>query len=222
MNDTATATPSKSASKARPKADPRQHPVAGRLKGKTVAILATDGFERSELLDPRQALENEGALTEVIAPTTDPIKAWKHGQWAEEIGVDLALDAADPARYDALVLPGGTLNADNLRLEPRAVEFVKAFFERHKPVAAICHGPWLLVEADVCKSRRLTSWPSLRTDIRNAGGEWVDEEVVEDDQLVTSRKPGDLPAFNARLVELIANDCVEARVKIKVAAPDVS
>lgn len=206
----------------KPKADPREHDAPGRLHGKTVAILATNGFEQSELLEPRKALENEGATTQVIAPKADPIKGWKHGAWTGEIEVDLTLDDADPARFDALVLPGGTLNADKMRLEPRAVEFVKSFFERNKPVAAICHGPWLLVEADVCRSRRLTSWPSLRTDIRNAGGDWVDEEVVEDDRLVTSRKPDDLPAFNERMIETIANDAVEPRVKVKVGAPDVS
>ncbi|HKY92960.1 MAG TPA: type 1 glutamine amidotransferase domain-containing protein [Nevskiaceae bacterium] len=214
MNDTATA------AKTRPRHDPRA--TGGRLHGKTVAILATDGYERSELRDPKEALEAEGAIAEVISPKSGAIKAWKHGDWADEIHVDHTLAEADPARYDALVLPGGTINADHLRANASAVEFVKAFFERHKPVGAICHAPWLLVEADVCKSRRLTSWPSLKTDVRNAGGDWVDEEVVRDDQLVTSRKPDDLPAFNASLVELVANDSVEPRVKVKVAAPDVS
>ena len=213
MNDLATPA-------TKPRQDPRTH--AQRLQGKTVAILATHGYERSELRDPKQALEQAGAVTEVIAPKAGPIKAWKGGEWADTIDVDVALADADPARYDALVLPGGTLNADKLRLEPAAVEFVKAFFERHKPVAAICHGPWLLVEADVCRSRTLTSWPSIKSDVRNAGGEWVDEEVVRDDQLVTSRKPDDLPAFNACLIDLIAGDAVETRVKLKVGAPDVS
>jgi protease I len=216
MNDTAPET----ATKARPRHDPRDR--TGRLKGKTVAILATEGYERSELRDPKQALEAEGATTEVIAPHAGPIKSWTHGDWGDTIDADLAVADADPARYDALVLPGGTINADHLRANGRAVEFVKAFFERHKPVAAICHGPWLLVEADVCKSRKLTSWPSLKTDIRNAGGEWVDEAVVRDDQLVTSRKPDDLPAFNACFIDVLASDKVEARVKVKVAPPDVS
>lgn len=214
-----TTTAPSATSKARPRHDPREK--TGRLHGKTVAILATDGYERSELRDPKQALEDEGAVTEVIAPHGGPIKAWKHGDWADTIDADLALPDADPARYDALVLPGGTISADHLRANRHAVEFVKAFFERHKPVAAICHGPWLLVEADVCKSRRLTSWPSLKTDVRNAGGDWVDEAVVQDDQLVTSRKPDDLPAFNACLIDLVARDAVEPRVKVKVAAPDV-
>jgi protease I len=213
MNDTVIDTTT------RPRSDPRRH--NGRLKGKTVAILATNGYERSELREPKRALEGEGAITEVIAPKAVPIKSWKNGNWADEIGVDVRLADADPARYDALVLPGGTLNADKLRLDPSAVDFVKAFFERHKPVGAICHAPWLLVEADLCRSRTLTSWPSLRADVRNAGGEWVDQEVVQDDQLVTSRKPDDLPAFNECLVDLIANDTVETRVKLKVAAPDV-
>jgi protease I len=214
MNDTATA------EKTRPRADPRT--PAGRLQGKTIAILATDGYERSELREPKQGLEKEGAVTEVIGPHPGPIKAWKNGEWADTIDTDLTLADADAARYDALVIPGGTINADHLRANGHAIEFVKSFFERHKPVGAICHGPWLLVEADVCRSRTLTSWPSLKTDIRNAGGEWIDQEVVRDDQLVTSRKPDDLPAFIAKLVELIASDAVEPRVRLKVAAPDVS
>jgi protease I len=184
----------------------RSDNVSEDLKGKTIAILATDGFEQSELLEPRRALEEAGAHTEVISPHGGNIKAWNMKDWGEEIPVDVEINAADPQRYDGLLLPGGTMSPDKLRQEPRAVEFVKSFFEQHKPVAAICHGPWMLVEAGVIKGKRLTSWPSLRTDIRNAGGEWVDEQVVEDDLLVTSRKPQDLEAFNRKILEMFSHE----------------
>lgn len=174
------------------------------LANKKVAILATDGFEYVELVDPRKALQEAGAQTEVISPKQGTIKGWDRDHWGDEVPVDVALDSANPANYDALLLPGGVMNPDHLRQEPKAVEFVKSFFESGKPVGAICHGPWLLVEANVVKGRKLTSWPSLKTDIRNAGGEWTDSEVITDQGLVTSRKPADIPAFSRKLVEEIA------------------
>ncbi len=174
------------------------------LKNKRVAILATDGVEQVELLEPRKALQDAGAKAEVVSPKGGEIKGWNHTDWGQKIPVDVELKSADPNQYDALLLPGGALNPDHLRMDPQAVKFVKAFFEAHKPVAAICHGPWLLVEADVLRGRKLTSWPSLQTDIRNAGGEWTDEQVVTDHGLVTSRKPDDIPAFNKKMIEEFA------------------
>ncbi|HEX8944829.1 MAG TPA: type 1 glutamine amidotransferase domain-containing protein [Gemmatimonadaceae bacterium] len=171
------------------------------LNGKRVAILATDGVEQSELTEPRKALDDAGATTVVVSPKEGKIKAWQHGQWGAEIPVDRALSAAKPDDFDALLLPGGVMSPDRLRMDKQAVQFVKAFFQAGKPVAAICHGPWLLVEADAVRNRELTSWPSLQTDIRNAGGDWVDRDVVTDMGLVTSRKPDDIPAFNRKMIE---------------------
>jgi protease I len=176
----------------------------GKLNGKRVAILATDGVEQSELTEPRKALDDAGASTTLISPKNGAIKAWQHDRWGDEIPVDRALSEAKPDDFDALMLPGGVMNPDRLRMDKQAVQFVKAFFQAGKPVAAICHGPWLLVEADVVRSRNLTSWPSLQTDIRNAGGDWVDREVVTDMGLVTSRKPDDIPAFNRKMIEEFA------------------
>ena len=178
--------------------------MSSALKDKRIAILATDGFEQVELIEPRKALEEAGAKTEVVSPKNGQIKGWNHTEWGEQVGVDTVLKSASASNYDALLLPGGVMNPDHLRLEPSAVQFVKAFFEANKPVAAICHAPWLLVEADVVRGRKLTSWPSLQTDIRNAGGEWSDQEVVTDQGLVTSRKPADIPAFNKKMVEAFA------------------
>lgn len=174
------------------------------LKNKRVAILATDGVEQVELLEPRKALQDAGAKTDVISPKSGQIKGWNHTEWGQKIPVDVELKSADPNQYDALLLPGGVLNPDTLRMDPDAVQFVKSFFEAHKPVAAICHGPWMLVEAGVVHGRKLTSWPSLKTDIRNAGGQWTDEQVVTDQGLVTSRKPDDIPAFNKKIIEEFA------------------
>ena len=171
------------------------------LNGKRIAILATDGVEQVELIEPRKALDDAGATTVVVSPKEGKIKAWHHGQWGDEISVDRALSEASADDFDALLLPGGVMNPDRLRTDKQAVQFVKAFFQVGKPVAAICHGPWLLVEADVVRNRALTSWPSLQTDIRNAGGDWVDREVVTDMGLVTSRKPDDIPAFNRKMIE---------------------
>lgn len=178
--------------------------MARRLDGKRVAILATDGFEQSELLEPRKALEAAGATVEVISPHDGPIQGMNHHDKADTVAVDRRLDDAHPENYDALMLPGGVANPDELRTNPRAVDFARSFFLTRKPVAAICHGPWTLVEAGVVQGRRLTSWPSLKTDIKNAGGTWEDAEVVVDHGLVTSRKPADLPKFCTRMIEEFA------------------
>ena len=175
--------------------------MADKLNHTRVAILATDGFEKAELVEPRKALDAAGAETTVISPKSGQIKAWEKDHWGETVRVDGALAQANPDEFDALLLPGGVINADAIRLEPRAVEFVRAFARAGKPMAVICHAPWLLVEADVVRGRTLTSWPSLKADLRNAGAIWVDQEVVTDNGLVTSRKPDDIPAFNRKMIE---------------------
>lgn len=175
-----------------------------RLSGKSVAILATDGVEQSELIQPRQALQEAGAKMDVISLKPGQIRAWNRGDWGEEIQVDKTLDEVNPGDYDALLLPGGVKSPDRLRMDENAVQFVKSFFMANKPVAAICHAPWMLVEADVVDGRTLTSYPSLETDIKNAGGHWVDREVVVDQGLVTSRRPDDIPAFNQKMIEEFA------------------
>ncbi|HEY3851926.1 MAG TPA: type 1 glutamine amidotransferase domain-containing protein [Steroidobacteraceae bacterium] len=174
------------------------------LKGLKVAILATDGFEQSELTEPRKALDDAGADTEIVSPKQGKVRGWKMKEWGDEVSVDQSLDDADPKDYDALVLPGGVINADALRLQPKAVKFVKAFFEADKPVGVICHAPWALIESGVARGHKMTSWPSLKTDLTNAGAQWVDEEVVVDGNLVTSRRPGDLPAFNREITKLFS------------------
>lgn len=171
------------------------------LEGHRIAILATDGFEQSELLDPKKALEAAGAEVVVISPQAGTIKGWKHTDWGQKVDVDLKLDEAKAADFDALMLPGGVMNPDKLRMDAKAVEFVRDFFTAGKPVAAICHGPQLLIEADVLRGRKMTSWPSLQTDLKNAGAKWVNEQVVVDNGLVTSRKPDDIPAFNEKMIE---------------------
>lgn len=171
------------------------------LNGKRVAILATDGFEESELRSPREALLKAGAFVDLVALKLGAIKGWKDGDWSEVEQVDLAVADANVDDYDALVIPGGVINPDKLRTDTNALEFVRAFFEQKKPVAAICHGPWVLAEAGVLEGRRITSYKSIRTDLINAGANWVNEEVVVDKGLVTSRSPEDLPAFNAKLIE---------------------
>jgi protease I len=170
------------------------------LEGKRVAILVTNGFEQVEMTEPRKALEAAGAKTDLISPEKE-VQGMNHDEKGDRFKADVALDSVSPSDYDALLLPGGVANPDKLRTMPAAVKFVESFFTNHKPVAAICHGPWMLVEAGVLSRRTVTSWPSLRTDIRNAGGEWVDREVVSDDGLVTSRKPDDIPAFNRKMIE---------------------
>jgi protease I len=174
----------------------------GKLDGRKIAILvANEGIEQVELTEPRKALEEAGATVELLAPESGEAQAFNHLDKADAFPVDRVVGEADAADYDGLMLPGGVANPDNLRTHDEAVSFVRAFFEAGKPVAAICHAPWTLIEAGVLKGRTVTSWPSLQTDIRNAGGTWVDEEVVVDEGLVTSRKPDDLPAFNAKMVE---------------------
>ncbi len=182
------------------------------LKGKKVAILVADGFEEVELMEPRQALEDAGAKTVVVSPAKGKVKGWKMTDWGKEVKVDTPLAEARADQFDALLLPGGVMNPDHLRREPQAVRFVRSFFDAGKPVAAICHGPWMLAEADVVRGREITSFPSIKTDLKNAGGRWVDREVVADGNLVTSRKPDDIPAFNREMVALFAKSEVAAPV----------
>ena len=185
--------------------------AAQQLQGKKVAILATDGVERVELTEPRKALDAAGARTVVVSPKSGSIKGWEHDHWGDSITVDQSLDEARADQFDALMLPGGVMNPDHLRQNERAVQFVRSFFDAGKPVAAICHAPWMLVEADVVNGRTITSWPSLRTDIMNAGAEWVDREVVTDEGLVTSRKPDDIPAFSRKMIEEFAEGVHQAQ-----------
>ena len=172
-----------------------------KLQGKTVAIIAADMVEQVELVEPRKALEEAGAETQLISLKPGEIQGFNHFDKADRFKVDKTIEEVDAADYDALMIPGGVGNPDQLRGDENVVAFVQEFFEAGKPVAAICHGPWVLVEAGVVKGRKLTSWPTLQTDIRNAGGNWVDQEVVVDQGLVTSRKPDDIPAFNKKMIE---------------------
>ncbi|HEX3616516.1 MAG TPA: type 1 glutamine amidotransferase domain-containing protein [Solirubrobacteraceae bacterium] len=178
--------------------------MSGELSGKKVAFLAADGVEEVELVEPRKAVEQAGAETVIVSINSGEIQAFNHLDPGDKIEVDVTADSADPTQFDALVLPGGVANPDFLRGDQDAVRFVKAFFDQDKPVGVICHGPWTLVEADVVRGRTLTSWPTLQTDLRNAGAEWVDEEVHVDGRLVSSRKPDDLPSFNRKVVEVFA------------------
>jgi protease I len=176
--------------------------MADKLQGKRIAfVVAPEGTEQVELTDPWKAVENEGAKPELISTEDGEVQAFNHLDKGDTFKVDRTVDGADASEYDGLVLPGGVANPDFLRMDEGAVAFIRAFFEQGKPVAVICHGPWTLVEADVLRGRTITSWPSLKTDIENAGGKWVDEEVVVDEGLVSSRNPDDLPAFCAKLVE---------------------
>jgi protease I len=178
--------------------------MAGKLEGQKVAFLATDGVELIELTEPWEAVKKEGGQPVLVSTKGGEIQGFNHDDKGDMLPVDAVVKDADPSEFDALMLPGGTKNPDRLRVDENAVEFVRQFFDNGKPVAAICHGPWMLVEADVVKGRTLTSWPSLKTDIRNAVGTWVDEEVHVDGAVVTSRKPADLPAFDEKLVEVFA------------------
>jgi protease I len=178
--------------------------MSNELKGKKIAMLVTNGFEQVELTEPRKALREAGAAVEIVSLKKDAVKAWNHKDWGEEFEVDVHIDAAKVDEYDALVLPGGVMNPDFLRLDSRAVDFVSGFTRSGKPVAAICHAPWTLIEADVVRDRRMTSYPSLRTDLTNAGARWVDEPVVVDRNLITSRRPDDLPAFCQVLITSVA------------------
>ena len=168
-----------------------------------VMILATDGFEQSELVKPKSKLEDAGYETAVVSPEDGKIKGWKKGDWGDKVKVDLTLDDAEASEFDALLIPGGQINPDKLRLEEKAVQLVKDFVAAGKPVAAICHGPWLLVEADVVRGKTVTGWPSIRTDLRNAGGNVVDQEVATDGIFITSRKPDDIPAFTEALIKAL-------------------
>jgi protease I len=175
-----------------------------KLNQKKVAILVADGFEQVELTGPKQALEEAGAQTHIVSPNKENVQGWNHFDHADRFPVDVILEQANPEDYDALLLPGGVANPDQLRMQPQAVQFVKAFFAAGKPVAAICHGPWTLIEAGAVQGRKVTSWPSLQTDLKNAGADWVDQEVVVDNGLVTSRNPHDIPAFNRKMIEEFA------------------
>lgn len=174
------------------------------LHGKKVAILVEHGFEQIELTEPKRALEEAGAQTKIVSPQAGTVLGWQHTNWGDKFPVDVPLERASAQDYDALLLPGGVMNPDKLRMNPKAVQFVRAFFEAKKPVAAICHGPWTLINAAVLKGRTVTSYPSLAVDLKNAGAHWVDREVVVDAGLVTSRNPDDLPAFNRKIVEEFA------------------
>lgn len=168
------------------------------LEGMKVAILVAEGFEQVEMVDPRKALEQNGAQTKIVSPAQDEVQGWHHFDKGDRFAVDVPLDQASAADFDALLLPGGVANPDQLRMQPKAVRFIKEFFDAHKPVAVICHGPWTLIEANVVRGRKITSWPSVKTDLINAGAEWVDQEVVVDERdnsLISSRKPADIPAF---------------------------
>jgi protease I len=175
------------------------------LEGRRIAVLATDGFEQSELTEPKRLLEEAGAKVDVISPgDAKQIKGWDKKDWGQSVPVDVALDKADASQYDALVLPGGVINPDHLRTDEKAVGLVKTFGDAGKPVAAICHGPWTLINAGLVKGKKVTSWPSLKTDLGNAGAQWEDSQVVKDGNLITSRKPDDIPAFTETLIKALA------------------
>lgn len=178
--------------------------MAKDLNNMKVAILVADGFEQQEMTEPRKALDDAGATTQIVSPNEGEVQGWKHFDHADKFPVDVPLNQANSDDFDALLLPGGVANPDQLRMKPEAVQFVKSFFDAGKPVAVICHGPWTLVEAGVVKGRTITSWPSVKTDLINAGANWVDEEVVVDNGLVSSRKPDDIPAFNRKMLEEFA------------------
>lgn len=185
--------------------------MATSLNGKKVAILVTDGFEQIELTKPRQALNDAGADTKIVSPKDDKVRGWNHTEWGDELPVDVSLKQANARDFDALLLPGGVINPDKLRMIPEAVQFVKSFFQENKPVAAICHGPWSIIEAGEARGRRIASWPSLKTDLRNAGAQWVDEEAVTDGNIVSARKPGDIPVFNRAMIDLFSRGAVRER-----------
>lgn len=174
------------------------------LSGKRVACLATDGFEQSELFDPKARLEQAGAIVHVVSARGGVLRGWSERNWGDNVNVDRTLDAVSPDEYDALLLPGGAINADHLRTDPKAVAFTRSFVEARKPIAAICHAPWILIEAGGVEGRAMTSYPSLHTDLENAGAKWRDETVVVDRGLVTSRRPSDLEAFDQKMVEVFA------------------
>jgi len=174
------------------------------LKGMRVAILITNGFEQVEMTEPRKALQAAGAIVDIVSPAKHNVRGWKHTSWGDEFPIDVPLDQADADNYEALLLPGGIINPDLLRINELAIEFIKRFVNDKKPIAAICHGAWPLINANGVKNRTMTSWPSIKLDLINAGAKWVDQPVVKDEYLVTSRKPDDIPAFNEAMIELFA------------------
>jgi len=179
--------------------------MAKRLEGKKVAILSTDGFEQSELFEPRKALIDAGADVQIISLRSGEIKSWHDGNWGAAIKVDALISESDSDQFDALMIPGGVINPDRLRTDESVIEFIEGFFHNGKPVAAICHGPQVLIETGLVAGRKMTSWRSIKTDLLNAGAEWVDKEVVEDQGLITSRMPADIPAFNRKMIEVFAS-----------------
>lgn len=181
------------------------------LKGLKVAILIEDGFEQVEMTKPRAALDEAGAETKIVSPRPERVRGWNFTEWGEEFPVDIQLDEANPNDFDAIHLPGGVLNPDKLRMQPKAVAFAKHFFDSGKPVAVICHGPWTVIEAGAAKGRRIASWPSLKTDLRNAGAEWVDQQAVTDGNMVSSRNPDDIPAFNRAMIDLFSKSAGQSR-----------
>lgn len=183
------------------------------ITGMKVAILIEDGFEQVEMVEPRKALDQAGADTSVVSPRNGHVRAWNFTEWGDNFPVDVALDRARPDDFDALLLPGGVINPDKLRMQPKAVAFAKAFFDAGKPVAAICHGPWTVIETGAARGRRIASWPSLKTDLRNAGAEWMDQEAVVDGNLVSSRKPDDIPAFNRAMIDVFSRSRVPSGMK---------
>jgi protease I len=178
--------------------------MAAQLAGKRVAMLVADGFEQVELTGPKEALEKAGAEASIVSPNAGKVKGWKHTEWGDEFAVDVPLQSARADDFDALVLPGGVMNPDKLRRNEWVLQLVRAFYESGKPIAAICHGPWTLIDAGLVEGKRMTSYESIQTDLKNAGANWVDEPVVVDNGLITSRKPDDIPAFNQKLIEEIA------------------
>ena len=184
--------------------------MANKLEGKRVAIIVTDGFEQVEMTGPRDALKKEGAETHLIAPDKDSVKGWKHTEWGDAFDVDVVLSDADPGDYDALLLPGGVMSPDKLRVNEEVLDFVRAVYDEGKPVAAICHGPWTVIEAQAARGKRIAAWPSLKTDLTNAGAQWIDQEVVVDGKLVSSRKPDDIPAFNREMINVFSRARSEA------------
>lgn len=185
--------------------------MASKLNGLRVAILADNGFEQVEMTEPRKALQEAGAQVQLVSPEEKSVKGWNHTDWGDEFLVEVSLKHANADEYDALMLPGGVMNPDRLRWNPDAIRFVKEFVTRRKPIAAICHGPWTLIEVGAVAGHRVTSWPSLKTDLINAGAHWVDEEAVRDDLILTSRKPDDLPVFNERMLDLFAEHIPAAK-----------
>ncbi len=190
---------------------------SGKLSGKKVAIVATDGFEQVELTEPMKALRDAGAQVEIVSPKSGQIQGWNHFDHADMFKVDRTIDQASADDYDALMLPGGVANPDQLRMNDRVIQFIKGFVQARKPIAAICHGPWTLIDAGAVRGCKMTSWPSLKSDLANAGANWVDQEVVTDNGLVTSRKPDDIPAFNRKMIEEFAEG-VHTRQKAEATA----